>query len=241
MKTLELFCGTKSFSKVAKEIGHLIYTIDIDSRFEPTFCEDVMNFTTLRNVPHEVIWASPPCQCFSVVSIGTHWTGGKEAYVPKTDKCVMAIEILKHTVKLIKESGCIYWFIENPRGVMRKVIDGFFRQFGITDYRRVTITYCQYGDSRMKPTDIWTNLATWNPRPMCHNGDKCHQEAKRGAKTGTQGLKGHIERGQIPRELFIEIFKAIQLSEVKVADGTPTTNDGIPPNNKLSGILPTIL
>jgi DNA (cytosine-5)-methyltransferase 1 len=32
-----------------------------------------------------------------------------------------------------------------------------------------------------------------------------------------------------------------QLSEVKVADGTPTTNDGIPPNNKLSGILPTIL
>ena len=29
--------------------------------------------------------------------------------------------------------------------------------------------------------------------------------------------------------------------EVKVADGTPTTNDGIPPNNKLSGILPTIL
>jgi hypothetical protein len=32
-----------------------------------------------------------------------------------------------------------------------------------------------------------------------------------------------------------------KLSEVKVADGTPTTNDGIPPNNKLSGILPTIL
>lgn len=45
-----------------------------------------------------------------------------------------------------------------------------------------------------------------------------------------------------------------QLSEVKVADGTPTTgvakaptpsdtlgNDGIPPNTKVSGILPTIL
>jgi hypothetical protein len=31
------------------------------------------------------------------------------------------------------------------------------------------------------------------------------------------------------------------IKEVKVADGTPTTNDGIPPNNKLSGILPTIL
>lgn len=32
-----------------------------------------------------------------------------------------------------------------------------------------------------------------------------------------------------------------QLSEVKVADGTPTTNDGIPPNTKVTGILPTIL
>jgi len=32
-----------------------------------------------------------------------------------------------------------------------------------------------------------------------------------------------------------------QLSEVKVADGTPTTNDGIPPNNKLLGILPNEL
>jgi hypothetical protein len=35
-------------------------------------------------------------------------------------------------------------------------------------------------------------------------------------------------------------LKFRKLSEVKVADGTPTTN-GIPPNNKLSGILPTIL
>lgn len=33
----------------------------------------------------------------------------------------------------------------------------------------------------------------------------------------------------------------LKLSEVKVADGTPTTNDGIPPNTKVSGILPTIL
>ena len=49
-------------------------------------------------------------------------------------------------------------------------------------------------------------------------------------------------------ECMAQCYKFIQklmqdrkLSEVKVADGTPTTNDGIPPNNKLSGILPTIL
>lgn len=36
---------------------------------------------------------------------------------------------------------------------------------------------------------------------MCHNGDSCHERAPRGAKTGTQGLKGHIERSRIPQGL----------------------------------------
>ena len=42
-----------------------------------------------------------------------------------------------------------------------------------------------------------------NPRfkPPCHNGDPCHVAAPRGAKTGTQGLKGHIERSIIPDRL----------------------------------------
>jgi hypothetical protein len=39
-----------------------------------------------------------------------------------------------------------------------------------------------------------------------------------------------------------EIYQRIkEETEVKVADGTPTTNDGIPPNNKLLGILPNEL
>ena len=62
----------------------------------------------------------------------------------------------------------------------------------------------------MKPTDIWTNCRLWIPRPMCKNGDSCHVSAPRGAKTGTQGLKGAIERGVIPPELFNEIFEAIK-------------------------------
>ena len=31
MKILELFCGTKSFTKVAEERGHQTFTVDIDS------------------------------------------------------------------------------------------------------------------------------------------------------------------------------------------------------------------
>lgn len=67
--------------------------------------------------------------------------------------------------------------------------------------RRFTVTYCQYGDTRMKPTDIWTNHPAPEFRPPCHNGDPCHIPAPRGAKTGTQGLSGSKERSRIPPAL----------------------------------------
>ena len=66
---------------------------------------------------------------------------------------------------------------------------------------RYTVTYCQYGDTRMKPTDIWTNHPNPQFKPMCKNGDPCHDAAPRGSKTGTQGLKNSAERGVIPKGL----------------------------------------
>ena len=72
---------------------------------------------------------------------------------------------------------------------------------------RYTITYCQYGDTRMKPTDIWTNHPNPQFKHPCHNGDPCHVSAPRGAKTGTQGLKGSVERSRIPIEFCKHIAK----------------------------------
>lgn len=69
------------------------------------------------------------------------------------------------------------------------------------DIPRYTITYCQYGDKRMKPTDIFTNYKNPNFKPICKNGDPCHEKAPRGSKTGTQGLKKAKERAVIPSEL----------------------------------------
>jgi len=74
---------------------------------------------------------------------------------------------------------------------------------------RRTVTYCQYGDTRMKPTDIWTNHKQWTPKPICKNGDSCHVSAPRGSRTGTQGLKGNMERSVVPRNLCIEILESI--------------------------------
>jgi len=83
----------------------------------------------------------------------------------------------------------------------------------------------------------------------CHNaGNEALQELKGFDLSKYEGIeKTKILRNCVEPLAGLYIFnsafksKQIQLSEVKVADGTPTTNDGIPPNNKLSGILPTIL
>lgn len=89
---------------------------------------------------------------------------------------------------------------------MRNIINQIFKKYKITKYQRYTITYCKYGDKRMKPTDIWTNDENWIPKKPCNNGDLCHEQAPRGSKTGTQGLKNAKERGEIPNQLFYEIF-----------------------------------
>ena len=79
--------------------------------------------------------------------------------------------------------------------------------------QRHTVTYCQYGDNRMKPTDLWTNIANWVPRPMCKNGAPCHEAAPRGSRTGTQGRDGAVVRSMVPYALGQEILEAIERVE----------------------------
>jgi len=215
MRTAELFCGTKSFSKVAARLGHSTHTIDNNIEFNPDVCADILEHPITTEC-FDALWASPPCTTFSVASIGKHWNKG---YIPKTEAANTGLKLLDKTVEWIATNKPENWFIENPRGMMRKVIDQTFKKWGVTDYRRVTVTYCQYGDTRMKPTDVWTNNKTWQPRPMCKKGSPCHAAAPRGSSTGTQGILGNNkerERGRIPEKLFEEIFNSLEDKKVRM-------------------------
>ena len=144
-----------------------------------------------------------PCQCFSVASIGRNWENGQ----PRNEKTRQALQLLEHTIMLIAKHQPTHWFIENPRGMMRKIIDPLFAKYNLKPTRH-TVAYCQYGDTRMKPTDIWTNSPV-QFKPPCKNGNPCHEPAPRGSKTGTQGIKGAKDRGVIPPQLFHHIFSQI--------------------------------
>ena len=211
-KILELFSGTESISKIFKSHGWKCITVDNNPKHNCTHNMDIFDFDT--HYEHfDVIWASPPCTTFSVASIGTHWGGGKCGYIPKTEKSKQGIEIIRKTISIIHQSIIenrnLKFFIENPRGLLRKMhIMKEFEYGKDTSCSRKTVTYCQYGDTRMKPTDIWTNCDVWQPKPMCKNGDSCHVSAPRGSKTGTQGLD-KVDRSRIPKMLCEEIFNAV--------------------------------
>ena len=209
MKVLELFAGSRSIGKAAESLGYKVYSTDLNDFEGIDYPIDILDFDTTK-VPFkpDIIWASPPCTYFSVASIGKHWN---KDHTPKTEQAIFGVKVVSKTIQIIKELNPKYWYIENPRGKLRKldIVKGL---------PRTTVWYCTYGDKRAKPTDIWTNNLRsvfnpdgWQPRPECFNGNKnCHHEsAPRGSKTGTQGLKGNYERSKIPNELCLEILKAI--------------------------------
>ena len=207
LKVLELFAGTRSIGKAFEEKRHEVYSVEWDQQHDNIdLYADMMTVTSEQILEEfgkpDIIWASPPCEKFSVAAIGKHWHKGTNE--PKTEETKKALELLEYTVNLIKELDPKYYFIENPRGKMRKMEI-------MKDLPMYTVTYCQYGDTRMKPTDIWTNHPNPNFKPMCKNGEPCHVAAPRGSRTGTQGLKGSVLRSKIPHELCEHI---VTISEV---------------------------
>jgi hypothetical protein len=206
INVLELFAGSRSFGREAEKLGFNVFSIDINNFKNIDLVIDILELKNeMLNFKPNLIWASPPCTYFSVASIGKHWN---ENHTPKSKEAVLGLEILNKTLDIFSWYPKADFFMENPRGKMRKKIKGIDRQ---------TITYCSYGDKRMKPTDIWSNniynpmfnLKGWKPRPICwNNNKKCsHESAPRGSQTGTQGLKNNFERSKIPKELCKEILK----------------------------------
>lgn len=210
MKVLELFAGTRSIGKAFEQAGHEVFSIEWDKQHKNIdWYIDILEITARdileRFGKPDIIWSSPDCSSYSIAAISHHRTQKEDGdLAPKSEYAKFCDKVNIHVLNLIKELNPKYYFIENPRGGMRKM--NFMK--GLPRY---TVTYCQFGDTRMKPTDLWTNHPQPNFKPMCKNGDSCHVSAPRGSRTGTQGLKGSIERSIIPQELCEHIVKISEM------------------------------
>lgn len=213
MLALELFAGTRSIGKAFEKHGHEVYSIEWNKDFDNIdWYVDIGNITAQDIIDRfghpDVIWASPDCATFSVSAISHHRRKNTETgnLDPISDYAKFCDKVDQHVLQLIEELQPKYWFIENPRGGLRKMT-------WMQGLPRYTLTYCKYetdkpiSERRMKPTDIWTNHPNPNFIPPCKNGDPCHAPAPRGSRTGTQGIKSSIDRSRIPDKLCEHIVE----------------------------------
>ena len=146
MKVLELFEESRSVGKAFEAKGHECIQCGMVRRLLKTLtCTKYINNVTAQQILEsfghpDVIWASPDCTTFSIAAINHHRrknpiTGNLD---PISDYAKFCDAVDQHVIELIRELQPTYWFIENPRGGMRKMkwMQGF---------PRYTITYCKMG------------------------------------------------------------------------------------------------
>ncbi|RLB76543.1 MAG: hypothetical protein DRH24_17720 [Deltaproteobacteria bacterium] len=147
---IDLCSGLGGFSQAFLDRGHRVTRYDNDPRFEAipnTVIEDVFNLTAEDLREADIVLASPPCQVFSCAAAWRYWYNGR----PKEDRrehVENQIALVKHIVKIIHGADPPYWVLENPRGLLRKVLGP----------PAVTTFWAAWGAPYLKPTDLWGKI-----------------------------------------------------------------------------------
>jgi site-specific DNA-cytosine methylase len=91
MRVLDLFSGLGGWSAAFKERGHEVLTLDIEPKFKPDICKDILEVNSIDELGQfDVILASPPCEVFSIAAVWLkHWqkdSTGK--YLPNDERAI---------------------------------------------------------------------------------------------------------------------------------------------------------
>lgn len=157
-KALELCCGSKSFSKTIQTFGFDTVTLDIDPKFCPDICANILTWDYANSGyfvgEFAVIWMSPPCTEYSIAkSIGIRDLMHADSIV------VRMIEILSYFRPLV-------YVLENPQ-------TGLLKSRGILEYMKISdVTYCKYGCLYKKKTRLWSNIEL-RLQPPCSQTSPC--------------------------------------------------------------------
>jgi site-specific DNA-cytosine methylase len=160
LKLLELFKGTGSVGKVAKRMGMTVMSVDILDKYKPDITADILewDYKKFHRDTHfvpDLIWASPPCNTFSILAYPLKERDIKTAK-PLSERARQGTAILYRTLEIIhffmKLNPNLLYCMENPRGMMR--LDEKVQKLPHRD----TTLYCLYNDVRKKPTDFFNNV-----------------------------------------------------------------------------------
>lgn len=227
MKLLELFSGTHSIGKVAKEKDIKVISLDRDlgekCPFNTGYKSDVHIKTDIMTWDYkqypsgtfDIITASPVCLFWS--NLRKSWIGRKSPSIsPNGD-----IITMEHIQKDIEEKGKPmvdkvieiinyfkpkYWWIENPEtGSMKHYIAEKYPNYN-TYY---DVDYCRYANyGYKKRTRFWTNIKGFEPK-KCNKQCNNFTNGKHSKIIGQNGNLSRLEKYRIPEKLIQDLLANI--------------------------------
>lgn len=154
-----------------------------------------------------VILASPPCTEFSIAASRYEKIVDGEA---RTEDARRSVLLVYHTLGIIKALHPDYWFLENPQGYLRQFIGepaGW-------------VSYCQYGKTYKKPTDLWGKHPKSFEYESCAPGDDCHGTNTDWANGGDGNMttlpdydNDPAKRAEVPYGLSESILESVEKPE----------------------------
>jgi hypothetical protein len=196
---LELFAGSCVMSNTFKDYGFDVESIDYNPDSNALTISDVLDIVDISGF--DVVFSAPPCTYFSRYAyIHHHWKNGK----PVTEVCKHDINVHLYALKLIRNSGCKLWFIENPLGILKHL--NFMQNVGFM----YQFEQCMYGGEYKKSTNIWSN---------CDNLDlkKCNHKVRHKSFERSYNYDGVNDRSVYPKSFcdYIAKFSLVYLENIK--------------------------
>jgi hypothetical protein len=146
MLMLDICSGLGGASEPFRAAGWSVITVDVESRFDPTFVADVREFRHSGPRP-TFVWCSPPCTEFARESMPWSRTGRAPD-----------LSLVEACIRIIREARPYAWALENVRGAIAHIDRLESPEMGGLPMSRFRL--CMAG-----PVAVWSNLVPlgWPP------------------------------------------------------------------------------